>query len=141
MTVPCVRTSLRRTRAGFTLLEVMIAIAFIGIAMTALLALHDSDIQSAIRAEELTRAAMLAQGLMAQAELERFPPTGHTHGDFSRLYASQYRNYRWVQEVIPSPTFPDIERVHVTVQYGPRFSNSFSLTEFLRNPLPSQQTP
>jgi type II secretion system protein I len=126
-------------RAAFTLLEVMIAVAFIGIAMTALLALHHTDLQSVIRAQELTRAAMLAQGLMSQAELERFPPSGHSHGDFNRLYPGLYPNYRWVQEVDQSPVFPDIERVHITVEYGPRFINSFSLTEFMRNPQPMQR--
>ena len=137
------KTLLSSVRAGFTLIEVMLAIAFIGIAMTALLALHHTNLQAVIRAQELTRAAMLAQGLMSQAELERFPPAGRTHGDFSRPYRGLYPNYRWVRDVQPSPVFPDIERVRVTVQYGTRFAKSFSLTEFMRNPVlrnPSQPT-
>jgi prepilin-type N-terminal cleavage/methylation domain-containing protein len=126
----------KTARTGFTLIEVMIAIAFIGIAMTALLALHHTNLRAVIHAQELTRAAMLAQGLMSQAELERFPAVGRTHGNFTRLYADQYPNYRWLREVQQSPLFPDIEKIRVTVQYGPRFIDSFSLTEFIRNPLP-----
>ena len=124
-----------RLAAAFTLLEVMIAIAFIGIALIALLALHHSDLQSVIRGQELTRAAMLAQALMSEAELERFPPPGKTHGDFSQLYPGEYPNFRWARTVTPSPVFPDITRVQVHVLYGPGFRNGFSLTEFMHNPL------
>ncbi|HLW71225.1 MAG TPA: hypothetical protein VKS22_11460 [Candidatus Binataceae bacterium] len=122
--------------AAFTLLEVMIAIAFIGIALIALLALHHSDMQSVIRAQELTRAAMLGQALMSEAELERFPNPGQTHGDFSQTHPGEYPNFRWVREVTPSPLFPDITRVQVQVLYGPGFRKSFNLTEFMHNPMP-----
>jgi general secretion pathway protein I len=129
-------------RSGFTLLEVMIAIAFIGIALIALLSLHHSNLQSVIRARDLTRAAMLAQALMSQAELERFPPPGQSHGDFAQLYPGEYRNFRWQREVEPSPLFPDIARVRVSVLYGPRLRRRFTLTEFMRNPAPpAGQTP
>jgi type II secretion system protein I len=132
------RTLARAMRAGFTLLEVMIAIAFIGIALTALLALHHSDLQAVIKARDLTRAAMLAQALMSEAELQRFPEPGHSHGDFSRYYPGEYRNFLWQREVVPSPMFPDIERVRISVLYGPRLRERFTVTEFLRNPAPPE---
>ncbi len=122
--------------AAFTLLEVMIAVAFIGIAMLALLALHHSDLVAVSRAQDLTRAAMLAQSVMSHAELERFPPAGATRGDFSAIYPGEYPNFRWERDVEQSPLFPDIERVQVRVRYGPRFARSYSLTEFMRNPIP-----
>ena len=131
-----------RVRAAFTLLEVMIAIAFIGLAVTALLALHHSNLQSVIKARDLTRAAMLAQALMSQAELERFPDPGQTHGDFGQLYPGEFRNFRWEREIVPSPLFPDIERVRVRVLYGARLHERFTLTEFMRNPIPPEgETP
>ncbi|MGH7836469.1 MAG: type IV pilus modification PilV family protein [Candidatus Binataceae bacterium] len=127
-----------RTRlvAAFTLLEVMLAIAVIGIALIALLALQHSDLRAVIRGQELTRAAMLAQALMSEAELERFPAPGQTHGDFSQLYPGEYPNFQWARTVTPSPLFPDVTRVRVRVLYGPGFHNSFSLTEFMHNPVP-----
>ena len=129
-------------KRAFTLLEVMIAIAFIGIALMALLALQHSNLQSVIKARDLTRAAMLAQALMSQAELERFPPPGESHGDFSQLYPGEYRNFRWRRAVDPSPQFPDIARVQVSVLYGPHLRQSFTLTEFIRNPAPPEgETP
>ena len=128
----------RRAAAGFTLVEVMIAVAFIGIAMLALLSLQHSNLQAVIRSQELTRAAMLAQALMSQAELERFPPAGESNGDFAQLYPGEFRNFRWRRAVDPSPLFPDIARVRVSVLWGPRLRQSFTLTEFMRNPAPPE---
>ena len=128
--------------AAFTLLEVMIAVAFIGIALIALLALHHTDMQSVIRGQDLTRAAMLAQALMSQAELERFPDPGQKHGDFSQLYPGEYPNFRWQRAVDQSPLFPTVERVRISVTYGPGGRRHFDLTEFMHNPaLPSAALP
>jgi len=91
--------------SAFTLLEVMIAVAFIGIALLALLSLHHTDLQSVMRAQDLTAASMLAQTLMTQAEMERFPAPGGSQGDFSRAYPGVYPNFRWQRMVEPSPLF------------------------------------
>lgn len=125
---------LRWAMPAFTLLEVMIAVAFIGIALIALLALHHSDMQAVMRGQDLTKAAMLAQSLMSQAELERFPAPGRNHGDFSQTYPGEFPNFRWTRTVTPSPLFPDITRVRVSVLYGPGFERSLTLTEFMHNP-------
>lgn len=130
------KRTITRAAAAFTLLEVMIAIAFIGIAMIALLSLHHTDLQSVIRGQELTRASMLAQALMTEAEIERVPDLGRSTGDFSHMYPGEYPGYRWVREVEPVPPFPNMCRVDVRVLYGPRFSRSFSLTEYMHNPAP-----
>ncbi len=127
--------------AAFTLLEVMIAVAFIGIALLALLSLHHSNLDSVIRGQNLTEAATLAQVLMAQAEVERFPPLGVTQGDFSQLYPGQYKNFRWQRSVEGSSIFPDIRRVRVQVLYGAGRVRSFTLTEFMHNPVPPIPVP
>jgi general secretion pathway protein I len=123
-------------RGGFTLLEVMIAVAFIGIAMLALLSLHQSNLESVIRAQDLTRAAMLAQQVMSTAEVERFPLPGQTHGDFSRDFPGEYKNFYWVREVEVLPQFPDVCRVRVSIMYGR--GRRFELVEFMHNPTPPQ---
>jgi general secretion pathway protein I len=128
-------------RAGFTLLEVLIAIAVLGIALLALLSLEHQDLQSVIRGQEISRAAMLAQAMMTQAELERFPPLGTTSGNFDRMYSGQYRNFRWARSVQPSPTFRDLRMVEIQVLYGPRFGRTYSVVEFMHNPLPQVVTP
>ena len=124
------------SRRAFTLLEVMVAVAFIGIALTALLSLQHTDLQSVTRGQDLTAASSLAQALMTQAEIERFPAVGSLQGDFSRAYQGQYPNFRWQRIVDASSLFPDVHRVRIRVIYGPAFSRSFELTEFMRNPFP-----
>ncbi len=128
----------RMAHGGFTLLEVMIAVAFIGIAMLALLSLHHNNLESVIRAQDLTRASMLAQQIMSTAEVDRFPPPGQTRGDFSRDYPNQYNNFRWQRDVEVLPQFPDIRRVRVTIFFGHNFGRKFDLVEFMHNPTPPQ---
>ena len=128
-------------QAGFTLLEVLIAIAVLGIALLALLSLEHQDLQSVIRGQEISRAAMLAQAMMTQAELERFPPLGTTSGNFDQMYSGQYPNFRWARSVEPSPNFPDLRKVEIQVLYGPRFGRNYSVVEFMHNPLPQVVTP
>jgi type II secretion system protein I len=127
-----------RWRRAFTLLEVMIAVAFIGIAMLALMSLHQSNLASVIRAQDLTRAAMLAQQLMSTAEVERFPLPGQTRGDFAHEYRGEFSNFRWEREVDAIPEFPDMRRVRVTILYGHGFSRKFNLFEYMHNPNPPQ---
>jgi len=131
----------RPCRHGFTLLEVMIALAFIGFAMLALLSLHHSAMQSVARARELTQAAMLAQALMTDAEQTRFPEPGRLAGDFRKMYPGQYPNFRWQRIVEQSEEFPDIRRVRIMLFYGPGFHRTFVLTEFMHNPLPQLNLP
>ena len=114
----------------------MVAVAFIGIAMLALLSLHHSGMQSIARARELTQAAMLAQAVMTDAEQTRFPDAGRLHGDFQKMYPGQYPNFRWQRIVEQSEQFQNIRRVRVEVFYGPGFHRAFVLTEFMHNPLP-----
>ncbi|MHB8382967.1 MAG: type IV pilus modification PilV family protein [Candidatus Binataceae bacterium] len=129
----------RGMRAGFTLLEVMLAMAVLGIALLALLALHHQSLQSVIHGQDISRAAQLAQAIMSVAEMERFPNPGTTKGNFETLFPKEYPNFTWEQIVSLSGFFPDVEKVDVIVFYGPGHSKSFKLTEFLHNPIPIQQ--
>jgi hypothetical protein len=119
----------------------MVAVAFIGFAMLALLSLHHSNLQTVARARELTQAAMLAQALMTDAEESRFPQPGRLSGDFQKMYPGQYIRFRWQRNVEQSEEFRDIRRVRVTVFYGPGFRRTFVLTEFMHNPLPQLSLP
>ena len=122
--------------AAFTLLEVMIAMAILGIAMLALLSLHHEDLMSVIRARELTQAAMLAQQVMSTAEVERFPELGIASGNFETLFPGRFPNYRWKRVVEGSGIFPDLRKVTVMVYYGPQLSRTFTLVELMHDPEP-----
>jgi len=125
-----------RARRGFTLLEVMLAIAVLGIALAGLLGLQNQSLQTVLLGQETTQASLLAEALMTEVELEQFPPVGVTRGDFERLFPGQYRNYKWHKTVVPSELFPDVRKVEVHVVYGPGLRRNFTLVEFVHNPTP-----
>ncbi len=127
---------LRRRARAFTLLEVMVAIAILGIALLGLLGLQHQSMQSVIRAQQATRASMLAQAVMTEAEIERWPDLGRTSGDFETAFPGEFRDFRWQREVDASGTFPDVRQVKVLISYGPSLSQNFLLVEFLHSPIP-----
>ncbi|MGD1028448.1 type IV pilus modification PilV family protein [Candidatus Binatus soli] len=131
---------LRRRARAFTLIEVMVAIAILGIALMGLLGLHHQSIQSVIRAQQTTRASMLAQAVMTEAELERFPDLGSTRGDFEASFRGEFPDFRWERTVEASGMFPDVRKVMVAIHYGPGLSQTFSLVEFLHSPIPPDTT-
>ena len=121
---------------GFTLLEVMVAMAILGIALLGLLSLHHQSVQSVIRAQQSTRASMLAQAVMTEAELERFPDLGRTSGDFESAFPGEFPDYRWQRVVADSGMFPDVRKVTILIAYGPGLRQHFELVEFLHSPVP-----
>jgi general secretion pathway protein I len=149
MRTSCISGSLSRkpqacacaVRAGFTLLEVLIAVAVLGISLLALLSLDHQDLQSVIHGQQISRAAMLARALMTKAELERFPPLGKTSGNFDQMYSGQYPGYRWSRSVVTSTSFLDLRKVQIDVYYGPRMARDYSIVEFMHNPMPQVATP
>jgi type IV pilus assembly protein PilV len=129
-------TTARKLPRGFTLIEVMVSIAILGIALLGLLSLHHQSVQSVIRAQQSTRASMLAQAVMTEAELERYPELGRTSGDFEAAFPGEFPDFRWIRVVEESGMFPDVRKVRVLVQYGPGLRQSFALVEFLHSPVP-----
>ncbi len=125
-----------RGKSAFTLLEVMVALGIVGIALVPLLSLERRNLESVVRARETACAALLAQELIARAELEKFPALGVTRGDFESSHPGQYSNFRWERIVEPSPLFGDLRKVTVRVIYGSGYKRSFTLIEFLHSPLP-----
>jgi general secretion pathway protein I len=131
---------LRRHARGFTLLEVMVAIAILGIALLGLLGLQHQSMQSVIRAQQSTRASMLAQAVMTEAELERYPDLGITSGDFEKAFPGEFRDFRWERDVVKSGVFPDVREVRILIRYGPKLKQNFALVEFLHSPIPPDPT-
>jgi general secretion pathway protein I len=97
---------------GFTLLEVLLAIAILALALPILLGLRNFDLDLHNRARELTAATLLAQEKLLEAELAGVYPIGETLGDFqnaplgtpSMVQASDRAiGYRWKRTVSPTP--------------------------------------
>lgn len=115
---------------GFTLLEVMIALAIVSIGLVALLALGNRSIGVHDRLQRITEATLLAQQQMAQAEVEA------RHGTLERTTASgqfeqPFSAYRWRIEFAETP-LPAVQQVTVTVSWGDEERNELvDLTSFL----------
>jgi general secretion pathway protein I len=76
-----------RSERGFTLLEVLVAMAIIATALVALLSLQSRAIQMVDSAEMFQGARLLSERLMSEGELEGVPG-GERRGDDG--------TYRWV---------------------------------------------
>jgi general secretion pathway protein I len=110
------RYAFRRGSAGFTLLEVMVALAVIAIAFTALLGLHARNLRLAARDEAYTRALFLARELVAEIELGRQPPdVGAAEGNFESQHPGEYPGYRWQRDVTPIPLLSSVRQITVRV--------------------------
>ncbi len=72
--------------AGFTLFEVMIAIAFISIVLTAVYRLQAQTIAMAAASRFYTTAPLLAQGKMAEFELKKADELESASGDFGEEF-------------------------------------------------------
>ncbi len=77
--------------SGFTLLEVMIAVAIIAIALTTLLGSQSQSVSMANEAKFNTMAALLAQSKMAEVELAGFENLESDQGDFGENFSG----YHW----------------------------------------------
>ena len=118
--------------AGFTLLEVLVAVAVLGFALVSLLGLHVRNIDLIDRDQRVTEATLLARGLMAEVEAERFPDLGLSEGDFELDYPDRYPDLRWEREVTPGPV-PLIREVRVRVFRADRESgDDVTLTYYVR---------
>ena len=76
---------------GFTLLEVMIAMAIIAIALVAVLGSQSQILTLASEAKFNTTAALLAQSKMAEIETESMENLSSDSGDFGE----DFPNYHW----------------------------------------------
>lgn len=82
-------------KSGFTLLEVMIAVAVIAIALTTLLGSQSQSLSVVSEARFDAVAAMLAQQKLSELRLEAFDDLGDESGEFEE----NFTGYGWRTEV------------------------------------------
>ena len=113
---------------GFTLLEVMIALAIVGIALVTLLGLETRTIQLAETQQRVTQATLLAQEKMTEIETgDYLAGLAEREGQF----AEPFELYSWSVALEPTP-LPAIEMITVTVAWGEESRNeAVDLTSFL----------
>jgi len=113
----CLKTAARKS-GGFTLVEVMIAMAIIGVTAVVLLQQRIEIVRDAARARDLRTAWILTSQKMAELELDPTLWTGaglQSNGDFSDVnpeYGAFYWEYQIVREQIDlaDPADPKAEK-------------------------------
>ncbi|MEJ2526454.1 MAG: prepilin-type N-terminal cleavage/methylation domain-containing protein [Desulfuromonadales bacterium] len=109
--------------SGFTLLEIMIALAIISIAMIALLGLTNRSISVHDRLQRVTEATLLAQKMMAETEIKAESGTLNRQ-DAEGVFEAPNEAYRW-QIAFRDTPLPSVEMVTVTVLWGDEENREF----------------
>jgi general secretion pathway protein I len=128
------RAPLKRPRShaerAFTLLEVMIALAIVGVALVALLSLNTRSIQVHSRLQKITQATLLAQEKMSETEvLAETKNLDFSAGNGS--YAPPFNEYRW-QLAFGDTPIASVKMVTVKVLWGEEEKNELvELNSFL----------
>jgi len=85
-------------RKGFSLLEVMVALAIIAISLVVILHCHSLSIQRTNQAKDILISSLLAQKKMAEAELLEFVAIGDAQGGFD-----EYPGFLWQRRIYNTP--------------------------------------
>jgi len=96
---------------GFTLLEVMIAMAILAISLVAVYQSQSQSLSMASDSRFLTTASLLAQGRMAELDAASPLQIANGKGDFGESFP----DYRWEVEVGAVEEIPLLKRIVLTV--------------------------
>ncbi|MEE9912928.1 MAG: type II secretion system minor pseudopilin GspI [Deltaproteobacteria bacterium] len=101
---------MRAANAGFTLLEVMVAMSILAIALVAVFHLQSQSISMSSSSRFMTTAALLAQSKMTDIEADRTLANTSQKGDF----APDYPEYGWTIQVTDT-RIARLKRIEVNV--------------------------
>ena len=108
----------KERQGGFTLLEVMIAVAIMATVLVSLLNLNNRSVQDVMLAEKITTATMLAKGKMTDAIMIKPRVPLEETGEFTE---DAFKGYTWSKTISPTPLAQILEvRVAVLWQEGTR---------------------
>jgi general secretion pathway protein I len=121
-----------RSDEGFTLLEVMIALAIVAIALVTLLGLSNRSIQVQGRIQKMTRATLLAQQLMSEQEI--IDPATRSWEPQEEAFEPPFADFRW--QISYQDTLLDrVKQVNVVVLWGdPARNEQIELISFVEGP-------
>ncbi|MDF1553695.1 MAG: prepilin-type N-terminal cleavage/methylation domain-containing protein [Deferrisomatales bacterium] len=108
-------TRRRNPVAGFTFLELLVALAILGSSFVVLLTAHSSAARQQSSARRLMVATLLAREVLTETEVEGFPELGGDTGEFG----AEFPGYTWQRDVLTTP-FDLAREVHVQVSWPDR---------------------
>jgi general secretion pathway protein I len=106
---------------GFTLLEVMIALAIVAIALVTLLGLSNRTVLVHERIQKLTRATLLAQQLMSEQEVQ-VVGVGAVDEEQEGVFEEPFAEFSW-RIYYEDTMIPQVRQIHVQVSWGQAQSN------------------
>jgi len=116
--------------AGFTLVEILVALAVLAIALAAVMRSITQSIDTSAALRERTMALWVAQNRLATHQLQRdFPSPDSTDGNVTL----GGREWRWREQVATTPD-ADLRRIEIEVRAVNGEQMLGRLTGFLRRP-------
>ena len=112
--------SYQGTASGFTLLEVMVAMAIMAIVLVSVYRMHSQTLTMNAAARFYTQAPMLAQGKLAQLEGDSSEIVAGDSGDFG----DKFPGYTWslstdeVSSEALGEIGADLKRIDITVSFN-----------------------
>lgn len=99
-------------RRGFTLLEVIVSLAVMGVGLVAVLEAFSAGLRLSLQDEFLTTATFLAAGKMEEVIKETYITPGTDEGDFG----DEFPDFTWTVEITDSQ-IEELELVTVVVYW------------------------
>lgn len=122
------RTERGAGTAGFTLIEVMVAMTIVAFAFVGLLGLHNRNLKMIGDDQNLTQATLLARRFITEMEVvEQWPDTGTSHGEFPEV-----PGFYWERDV-EDTDLTTVRRVVLHVFWDERNPNAVELVYFIRD--------
>jgi len=130
-----------RDARGFTLLEILVAVAILGVALVSLLALHARNLRLFSESQDLTVAGLLASRLAAETQAGDFPAVGTESGTFvgfddepstafgERTGGNLATRFSWRRDV-ESTGLENLRRVRVAIYAGTEDEDISPVVEF-----------
>ena len=131
----CLRSAGGGNNRGFTLLEIMIALAVFAVAIGALLVTDGTSVRQVARVEQKVLASWLAEDYINKIYLEKNWPRPGTRGEFQ-----DYADRRWyVEQEVEAMGKDGFRKISVYVFAGDEEPDDeesplYSLSGFLRKP-------
>jgi len=117
----------RRGEAGFSLIEVMAALAVFSIAAIALLHASAENARAAVRLEETALSRIIAQNIMVETFVANPKPGQGAESGETEMAGTRWA---WRREIAPTPD-PDVFRVTIEVRQSADGPVSSQLTGFI----------